>query len=149
LAAIFSAPVRPIYSDDGRIVAGERDLSGVPDLPATEPEPAAAAKTKKPKESLARRIFAALVPLIREDREYMLSLDRRLAALEAGGTQMRIRPGQILYSGTWRADGEYEAGDYISHGGGMWVALAASNGARPGKDPAAWRLVVKRGDAPT
>jgi hypothetical protein len=63
-------------------------------------------------------------------------LRRRIAELES--TQ-----GEFRYCGVW-GGGPYKRGNFITHQGSLWHCnLDTEN--KPGKDPAAWTLCVKRG----
>lgn len=47
-------------------------------------------------------------------------------------------------AGVWRPDRQYEAGELVSCGGSGWVCKAQTR-ERPGADPTAWRLAIKKG----
>jgi hypothetical protein len=70
-----------------------------------------------------------------------------LAALEADVAKLRGPPGEgFRYRETFDSRAEYAAGDWVTHDGTLWAALAPSKGLTPGSDAAnaSWRLAMKR-----
>src|SRR6476646_9129269 len=51
----------------------------------------------------------------------------------------------INYRGVWKAGEQFKAGEFVTHGGSLWTALADSMNTKPGAGPAAWKLCVKGG----
>ncbi len=64
--------------------------------------------------------------------------------------ETRLMSPAIIYREVWR-EGAYEAGDAVTFGGSLWIALRATS-AKPGDGSLDWRLAVKKGrdgrDAP-
>lgn len=120
-----------------------------------------------------RALAKGIVPWI---KEVLQPLEERLAKLEAAtglsktakqpGVEAispviknyidaRLRPVEALvheldgdamrYSGVWRAK-TYKRGQTVSHAGGQWFALEATD-SKPGSD-GSWKLTVKSGRAP-
>lgn len=52
----------------------------------------------------------------------------------------------LVYSGIWKAEQEYQAGDVVTWDGSAWHCEAKSTKAAPGKS-SDWKLMVKRGTA--
>jgi hypothetical protein len=70
-----------------------------------------------------------------------------LAALEADVAKLRGPPGEgFRYREVYDAQAEYAAGDWVTHDGTLWAALAPSKGLTPGSDAAnaSWRMAMKR-----
>jgi hypothetical protein len=65
------------------------------------------------------------------------ALQKRVEQLEAT---------QLKYVGVWRKGLSYLEGSLATHSGSMWLCLAPTDAAVPGKAPENWKLVVKKGD---
>jgi hypothetical protein len=83
---------------------------------------------------------------------------KRIQALEArrldvfGGLARRVDNLEsrraMCYEGVWAENHEYKAGDCVTWGGSLWVALEPGMiSQKPGTDGCQWRLAVKRGQA--
>jgi hypothetical protein len=85
-------------------------------------------------EAVPQVVSAMVEPLIARIKQQ----DARIKALEE-------RP-ELKYCGTWVESTEpHLPGTLVTDKGGLWLCMQASN-ARPGIN-AAWRLIVKRGEA--
>ena len=86
--------------------------------------------------------FKKLLPLIgwtaRElARQEIAPLLRRIDELEAYTKE-------FTYRGVWH-EGTYRRGNFVTHDGSVWHCNADTV-VKPGTDPVAWTLSVKRGD---
>lgn len=70
--------------------------------------------------------------------QVIATLQKRIADLEA-------RPVGVQYRGTWSDTQTYAEHEAVTHAGSLWIARSASIGQRPGMNPSAWQLAVKRG----
>lgn len=69
----------------------------------------------------------------------------RIEKLEA--ELRKERKAKVLpYRGAWKHGEQYEAGEFVSYQGSVWH-VEKRNRSRPGDDPAAYTLAVKRGQA--
>ena len=90
-------------------------------------------------EQLARAIAAPLHQRLVQRDARIAELERRLAAVEARGPS-------VEYAGTFTAGKCYSGGQLCTRNGGLWLCSQKTS-ARPGSDPAGWRLVCKEGRA--
>lgn len=74
--------------------------------------------------------------LLQIHRTRRLALEKRIEALEKGQKAM-------CYRGVYDTTEHYEKGNFVTHGGSMWAALADEPG-KPGASDG-WQLAVKRG----
>jgi hypothetical protein len=100
--------------------------------------PATMAAVAKAIEMVADMLGDAILPIVNAAKYRIAQLETRVAELEQ-------RPG-IDYRGIWAEQTLYGEGQFVTHGGSMWHAKSASISRRPGSDPSAWVLVVKRGN---
>lgn len=66
------------------------------------------------------------------------ALEQKVAALQ----QRTAAPG-VKWAGVHERGRQYDEGELVTHDGSLWLSLRTVNLSRPGKDPNAWRLVVK------
>jgi hypothetical protein len=71
-------------------------------------------------------------------------LHAELAVIKARLSELERRPA-MKYLGVWSDRTPYDRGDLITFDGSMWASKKGSTGVRPGSDPEAWQLCVKRG----
>lgn len=71
------------------------------------------------------------------------SLAVRLVHTDGEVVEQRLLSPAIIYREIWR-EGDYEAGDAVTFGGSLWIALRATS-AKPGDGSPDWRLAVKKG----
>ena len=64
---------------------------------------------------------------------------------EDGVVEKSIRIASIIDRGTYKAAGDYEKGDAVTHGGCLWIAQQDSPEGAPGMGGKCWRLAVKKG----
>jgi hypothetical protein len=74
--------------------------------------------------------------------EDMRTLTVRVTHTDGEVIERRVTSPAMIYREIWR-EGGYEAGDAVTWGGSLWVALSATT-EKPG-DGAGWRLAVKKG----
>jgi hypothetical protein len=67
-----------------------------------------------------------------------------IATLEERVKTLEARPVPREYCGAWDISKDYERGDFVTQGGGMWFAQRPSRGQKPGES-SAWVLAVARG----
>lgn len=68
-----------------------------------------------------------------------------LAYDEAGKRrETHLCTAMMIYRGVW-AEGAYDEGDTVTHGGSLWHCNADGTTSKPGDEPGAWTLAVKRG----
>jgi hypothetical protein len=74
--------------------------------------------------------------------------DEVLAPLQALQKRVeQLEATQLKYVGVWRKGLSYLEGNLATHSGSMWLCLAPTDAAVPGKAPENWKLVVKKGAA--
>ena len=59
-------------------------------------------------------------------------------------TQQKLSSHGIIYREIWREGMDYKAGDAVTWGGSLWIALEDTD-SKPGDGSHAWRLAVKKG----
>ena len=79
-----------------------------------------------------------LIKCLRAQRATITALEERVKELES-------RP-LLKYAGAWKSDATYAEGRLTTHGGGLWLAMNATD-RQPGTEASGWRLIVKRGRA--
>lgn len=62
-----------------------------------------------------------------------------------GVVEKSIRIASIIDRGIYKAAGDYEKGDAVTHGGCLWIAQQDSPEGAPGMGGKGWRLAVKKG----
>lgn len=67
--------------------------------------------------------------------------------MQAGETviEKSIRVASIIDRGIYKAAGDYEKGDAVTHGGCLWIAQHDNPEGAPGMGGKGWRLAVKKG----
>lgn len=67
--------------------------------------------------------------------------------MQAGETviEKSIRVASIIDRGIYKAAGDYEKGDAVTHGGCLWIAQQDNPEGAPGMGGKGWRLAVKKG----
>ncbi len=97
------------------------------------------------KEGAIKKLIESLGPVLKEYVEGQVRplRDAHTAALNRI-KELEDRP-PIPYKGIWGSSEAYKAGELVTHDGSMWFARRESKGTRPGHDPDAWVLIVKRG----
>lgn len=67
--------------------------------------------------------------------------------MQAGETviEKSIRVASIIDRGIYKAAGDYEKGDAVTHGGCLWIAQYDAPEGAPGMGGKGWRLAVKKG----
>ena len=90
-----------------------------------------------------RRALDDLMPMI---ARRLQELQERVQALEGGQDPEERLKG--LHRGTWAEGEEYPPGVFVTHAGSLWFSKDRT-AERPGHGETAWRLVVKRGAAPS
>jgi len=71
---------------------------------------------------------------------------KRLEAAEAKIVALDTKHIAPVYEGVYEHDKTYRRGSLVTRNGGLWLAISETS-SQPGSNPAAWRLVVKSGDA--
>ena len=66
--------------------------------------------------------------------------DRRPGAAHQGIARRLL----LKYAGTWQSDATYAEGRLTTHGGGLWLAMNATD-RQPGTEASGWRLIVEEG----
>ena len=83
---------------------------------------------------------------ILQQRATAFRLDR-IRQREAEANEAALNPKQATaYRGVFKADEEYVAGDHVTYGGSLWIALEDTT-ASPGGESRDWQLAAKRGCA--
>ena len=81
---------------------------------------------------------------ILQQRATAFRLDR-IRQREAEANEAAANPKQsTAYRGVFKADEEYAAGDHVTYGGSLWIALEDTT-ASPGGESRDWQLAAKRG----
>lgn len=62
-----------------------------------------------------------------------------------GVVEKSIRVASIIDRGIYKAAGDYEKGDAVTHGGCLWIAQQDAPEGAPGMGGKGWRLAVKKG----
>lgn len=62
-----------------------------------------------------------------------------------GVVEKSIRVASIIDRGIYKAAGDYEKGDAVTHGGCLWIAQQDAPEGSPGMGGKGWRLAVKKG----
>lgn len=62
-----------------------------------------------------------------------------------GEVEKSIRVASIIDRGIYKAAGDYEKGDAVTHGGCLWIAQQDAPDGAPGMGGKGWRLAVKKG----
>ena len=78
-------------------------------------------------------------------REQLGKVGERLRGLDARIDSMQTNLADC-YQGVWREGSEYQRGQLLTHGGGLWLVMRDTSD-RPGTSDAL-RLIVKRGANP-
>jgi hypothetical protein len=52
--------------------------------------------------------------------------------------------GAVEYVGTWRANGDYHRGNFVTTNGSLWHCETSGTKSRPGTD-STWKMVIKQG----
>lgn len=115
----------------------ERDA----DKPFAKPEPAPAAEPDNSDAGEERAALLSSLDIGTPDsgRTIVLAYD------EAGERrEVHLCTAMMIYRGVW-AEGAYDEGDTVTHGGSLWHCNADGTTAKPGEDATAWTLAVKRG----
>jgi hypothetical protein len=75
-------------------------------------------------------------------------IEQQLAAVEQKHQQFAetVADEVLRYQGIWRQDKTFPKGSCVTHHGGLWFAVEATD-TRPGTD-GFWKLTVKSGHAP-
>jgi len=79
-----------------------------------------------------------LVELVRHLDQKDRELARRIEALEQRSAHA------LAWAGPWKSGKRYREGQFTQKDGGLWMCLADTEGATPGRSPH-WKLLVKRG----
>ena len=87
------------------------------------------------------------IPL--ESFDLTLSEDGRTLSVKMqaadGVVEKSIRVASIIDRGIYKAAGDYEKGDAVTHGGCLWIAQQDAPEGAPGMGDKGWRLAVKKG----
>lgn len=87
------------------------------------------------------------IPL--ESFDLTLSEDGRTLTVKMqaadGVVEKSIRVASIIDRGIYKAAGDYEKGDAVTHGGCLWIAQQDAPEGAPGMGGKGWRLAVKKG----
>jgi hypothetical protein len=78
-------------------------------------------------------------------KDHLGRIGERLRGLDARIDSMQTNLADC-YQGVWREGSEYQRGQLLTHGGGLWLVMRDTSD-RPGTSDAI-RLIVKRGQTP-
>ena len=78
------------------------------------------------------------IKVLKAQKATIVALEQRIKELEG-------RP-LLKYAGAWKSDATYAEGRLTTHGGGLWLAMNATD-RQPGTEASGWRLIVKKGHA--
>ena len=100
---------------------------------------------QNPKEAvLIKAVSRGVAPVIRDFLQRAFDqAGREIAELQNRVKELEERPA-LKYAGTWKADGIYRTGMFVTDSGSLWHAQRASVNERPGSGDA-FVLVAKKG----
>lgn len=79
-----------------------------------------------------------------EHDQDLRTLRVRLVHTDGEVVEQTIRSPSVIYREIYREGQDYDAGDAVTFGGSLWIALRATR-AKPGDGSPDWRLAVKKG----
>lgn len=103
---------------------------------------------KNPKEAgLIKAVASGMAPVIRDFlKKTFEPIGRELAVIQNRVKEWEERPA-LKYVGTWKADGIYRIGMFVTDSGSLWHAQRASVNERPGSSDAFVLAAKKDRDA--
>jgi hypothetical protein len=91
-------------------------------------------------------ICKAIARLVREEIERALRpVHAEIMQLGFKIDNAELKARELRYCGTWNERSTYALGNLTTHDGSVWHSNLPDNRAKPGSDPVAWTLAVKRG----
>jgi hypothetical protein len=93
---------------------------------------------------IATAIKFANAPLHRRIA-HLEQVAERIAPIEKRLGELETKAASVRWAGTFKPGKTFEGGALVTCGGSLWLAKCAT-AARPGSDPEAWVLIVKKGD---
>lgn len=93
-------------------------------------------------EKMVAALMESIAPILHA--HIKKQIERAVEPLRERIKELEVNP-PFSYRGIWNATETYGSNSFVTSAGSVWFSKRANTATRPGTDPSAWVLAVKRG----